>query len=313
MRYVEIDGLRTSVIGLGAWQFGSREWGYGEAYATETAPALVRRSLELGISMLDTAEMYGLGRSERIIAGALAAIPSPIRDGLVVATKFMPVVPAEPVIARQAAGSRRRLGVDVVDLYYAHWPNPFVSARRTMQALRPLVDEGIVRRVGVSNYGLGRWQEAERALRAPVIANQVRFNLMSTGPARDLVPYAAAMDRVVVAYSPLAQGLLTDGLAESAPRPRGVRLASSLFRPGTRRRLVPLASVLHEIADAHAATPAQVALAWVIRHPNTIAIPGARTIAQLEENAAAADLALSDDEFARLSDAAAAFAGGSPT
>jgi aryl-alcohol dehydrogenase-like predicted oxidoreductase len=263
--------------------------------------------------MLDTAEMYGFGRSERIIAGALAAIPSADRDGLVVATKFMPVVPAEPVVARQAAGSRRRLGVDVVDLYYAHWPNPFVSARRTMQALRPLVDEGVVRLVGVSNYGLGRWQEAERALRAPVVANQVRFSLVSTGPARDLVPYAAAMDRLVVAYSPLAQGLLTDGLAESAPRPRGVRRTSSLFRPGTRRRLLPLASVLHEIADAHAATPAQVALAWVIRHPNTIAIPGARTIAQLEENAAAADLVLADDEFARLSDAAAAFAGGSPT
>jgi aryl-alcohol dehydrogenase-like predicted oxidoreductase len=313
MRYVEMGGLRTSLVGLGAWQFGSREWGYGEAYATETAPALVRRALELGITMLDTAEMYGFGRSERIIAGALAAIPSENRDGLVVATKFMPVVPAEPVIARQAAGSRRRLGLDVVDLYYAHWPNPFVSARRTMQALRPLVDEGVVRLVGVSNYSLARWQEAERALRAPVIANQVRFSLVSTGPARDLVPYAAAMDRLVVAYSPLAQGLLTDGLAESAPRPRGVRRTSSLFRPGTRRRLVPLAAVLHEIADAHAATPAQVALAWVIRHPNTIAIPGARTIAQLEENAAAADLVLADDEFARLSDAAAAFAGGSPT
>ncbi len=75
MRYVEVDGLRTSVIGLGAWQFGSREWGYGEGYATETAPALVRRALELGITMLDTAEMYGPGRSERIIAGALAQSP----------------------------------------------------------------------------------------------------------------------------------------------------------------------------------------------------------------------------------------------
>ena len=214
MRYVEMDGFRTSVIGLGAWQFGSREWGYGETYATETAPALVRRALELGITMLDTAEMYGPGRSERIIAGALAAIPLPDRDGLVVATKFMPVIPAEPVVARQAAGSRRRLGVNSLDLYYAHWPNPFVSARRTMQALRPLVDEGVVRRVGVSNYGLGRWQEAERALRAPVIANQVRFSLVSTGPVRDLVPYAAAMGRIVVAYSPLGQGLLTDGLAE---------------------------------------------------------------------------------------------------
>ena len=168
-----------------------------------------------------------------------------------------------------------------------------------------------MRRVGVSNYGLGRWQEAERALRAPVIANQVRFSLVSTGPARDLVPYAAAMDRIVVAYSPLGQGLLTDGLAESAPRPRGVRRTSSLFRPGTRRRLIPLAAVLHEIAAVHGATPAQVALAWVIRHPNAIAIPGARTIEQLEENAAAADLALTDDEFARLSDAAAAFAEGS--
>ena len=127
MRYVEVDGLRTSVIGLGAWQFGSREWGYGEAYATETAPALVRRALELGITMLDTAEAYGPGRSERIIAGALAAIPPADRDGLVVATKFLPIAPAEPVLARQAAGSRRRLGVDALDLYYAHWPNPFVS------------------------------------------------------------------------------------------------------------------------------------------------------------------------------------------
>jgi aryl-alcohol dehydrogenase-like predicted oxidoreductase len=312
MRYLEMDGLRTSVIGLGAWQFGSREWGYGEAYATETAPALVRRAVELGITMLDTAEMYGPGRSERIIGGALAAIPAADRDGLVVATKFMPFVPAEPVVARQAAGSRRRLGVDALDLYYAHWPNPFVSARRTMQALRPLLAEGVVRRVGVSNYGLGGWQEAERALRAPVIANQVKFSLVSTGPARDLVPYAAAMDRIVVAYSPLAQGLLTDGLAESAPRPRGVRRTSSLFRPGARRRLAPLSALLHEIADAHAATPAQVALAWVIRHPNTIAIPGARTVEQLEENAAAADLALTDDEFARLSAAASAYAGGEP-
>ena len=86
-----------------------------------------------------------------------------------------------------------------------------------MQALRPLVAEGVVRRVGVSNYDLGQWQEAERALRMPVVANQVKFSLVSVDPARDLVPYAAAMHRLVVAYSPLGQGLLTDGLA--GPRP----------------------------------------------------------------------------------------------
>jgi aryl-alcohol dehydrogenase-like predicted oxidoreductase len=304
MRYVEVDGFRTSVIGLGAWQFGSREWGYGESYATETAPALVRRAVELGVTMLDTAEVYGPGRSERIVAAAVAGLDPEARQGLTVATKFLPIAPAEAIVARQAAGSRRRLGVDALDLYYAHWPNPLVSARRTMQAVRPLLAEGVVRRVGVSNYDLGRWQEAERALRAPVLANQVRFSLVSPGPAGDLVPYAAAMDRVVVAYSPLAQGLLADGSPAAARRRPGMRAANPLFRGSGQRRLAPLIETIHEIAATHGATPAQVALAWVIHHPNTVAIPGARTIEQLEENAAAADLALSGDEVARLTSVA---------
>jgi aryl-alcohol dehydrogenase-like predicted oxidoreductase len=309
MRHVEGEGLRSSVIGLGTWQFGSREWGYGDDYAAATAPELVRRALELGITMLDTAEAYGPGRSERIIAGALGAVPINARGDLVVATKFLPLAPAEPIVARQAAGSRRRLEVDALDLYYAHWPNPFVSVRRTMQALRPLVDAGHVRRVGVSNYDLARWQEAERALRLPVLANQVRFSLVSPAPARDLVPYAAAMGRLVVAYSPLGQGLLARAPGEIGQRPRGVRAANRHFRTGSRARLAPLHGALQEIAAAHDATPAQVALAWVISHPNTVAIPGARTIAQLEENAAAADLALAGDEVARLTELAAAFDG----
>lgn len=307
MRYVEVDGFRSSIIGLGTWQFGSREWGYGEAYARETAPALVRRATELGITMLDTAEAYGPGRSERIVAAALADLDAAVRAGLVVATKFLPMAPAEPIVARQAAGSRRRLEVEALDLYYAHWPNPFVSVRRTMQALRPLVAEGLVRRVGVSNYGLGRWQEAERTLRAPVVANQVRFSLGSPGPAADLVPYAAAMDRVVVAYSPLGQGALARDVPADGERPRGFRATNPLFRSSAEARLTPLRAALREIAAAHDATPAQVALAWVVAHPNTVAIPGARTIAQLEENAAAADFVLSDEEHARLSELSGAF------
>ena len=309
MRYVEVDGLRTSVIGLGAWQFGSREWGYGEAYAAETAPALVRRALELGITMLDSAEVYGRGRSERIIGAALTTLAPEARADLVVATKFLPIAPAEPILARQAAGSRRRLGVDALDLYYAHWPNPFVSVRRTMQALRPLVDAGLVRRVGVSNYSLERWMDAERALRSPVVANQVRFSLANPAPAQDLVPHAAAMGRIVVAYSPLGQGFLArrPDTAGSGERPRGIRVANPLSRSRNRAGLAPLTRELDEIAAAHGATRAQVALAWVISHPNTIAIPGARTMEQLEENAAAADLVLADAERGRLADAGAAF------
>jgi aryl-alcohol dehydrogenase-like predicted oxidoreductase len=307
MRYVDVDGLRLSRIGLGTWQFGSREWGYGEAYARETAPALVRRALELGITMFDTAEAYGPGRSERIIRDALAPLAPDARDGLVVATKFMPVAPAEPIVAWQADRSRRRLGMDVLDLYYAHWPNPFVSPRRTMQSLRPLLAAGVVRRVGVSNHSLAAWREAERALRAPVVANQVRFSLESPGPLRDLVPYAAASGRLVVAYSPLAQGILArDGTPAAAPAaatpapPRGFRARDPRFRAAGDGRIAPLRAGLHEVAAAHGATPAQVALAWLLAQPATIAIPGARTVAQLEENAAAADLDLAPDEVARL-------------
>jgi aryl-alcohol dehydrogenase-like predicted oxidoreductase len=309
MRHVEVDGFRSSVIGLGTWQFGSREWGYGEAYARETAPLLVRRAAELGITMLDTAEAYGPGRSERILAAALADLPAEVRAGLTVATKFLPIAPAEPIVARQAAGSLRRLGVEAIDLYYAHWRNPFVSVRRTMQSLRPLVEDGLVRRVGVSNYDLARWQEAERALRAPVVANQVRFSLGSPGPAADLVPYAAAMGRVVVAYSPLGQGALAREAPVDGDRPRGFRATNPLFRSSAGERLAPLRAALREIAAAHGATPGQVALAWVVGHPNTVAIPGARTIAQLEENAAAAHLVLGPDEHARLASLAATLAG----
>jgi len=304
MRSIEIDGLRVSRIGLGTWQFGSREWGYGEAYARETAPALLRRAIELGITMIDTAEAYGPGHSERIIGETLAGVPAADRAGLTIATKLMPLVPAEPIVAWQAVGSRRRLQQETLDLYYAHWPNPFVSVRRVMQSLRPLVGEGLVRRVGVSNYSLAKWRQAERALRAPVIANQVKFSLARPDPARDLVPYAAEHDRLVVAYSPLAQGLLAGD-----PGWHAVRDFRRRMRPARRTNgLAPLADAVREVAAAHNATPAQVALAWVLAHPNTIAIPGARTLEQLESNAAAADLVLADDEVARLSAGAASFA-----
>lgn len=306
MNHIEIDGLRVSRIGLGTWQFGSREWGYGETYARETAPALLRRAIELGITMIDTAEAYGPGRSERIIGAVLGGMPAADRDGLTVATKLMPLAPAERIVAWQAAGSRRRLGQDALDLYYAHHPNPFVSPRRVMQSLRPLVAEGLVRRVGVSNYSLAQWQEAERGLREPVIANQVKFSLADPDPARDLVPYAAALDRLVVAYSPLAQGLLAGHHDWYAVRDFRRRM-----RPARRTRgFEALAEVVREVAAAHDAVPAQIALAWVLAHPNTIAIPGARTLEQLELNAAAADLVLADDEVARLSAAAEAFAAG---
>ena len=306
MRYVEACGLRLSKVGLGTWQFGSQEWGYGEAYARDVAPALIRRAVELGITMIDTAEIYGPAHSERIIGEVLPQLPDEARTELTVATKFMPVAPLEQIVAWQAAGSRRRLGVDALDLYYAHWPNPFVSPRRVMQSVRPLREAGLVRNVGVSNYSLGAWQAAERALKAPVVANQVRFSLLSPAPAETLVPWAAAKGRVVVAYSPLAQGLLSglravDADAGATPnQPNDLRRRGMLSSGRLPVDPETVRGALQDIGRAHGATPAQVALAWVIGHPNTIAIPGARTVRQLEQNAEAADLLLDDAEMAQL-------------
>jgi aryl-alcohol dehydrogenase-like predicted oxidoreductase len=177
-----------------------------------------------------------------------------------------------------------------------------------MQSLRPLVEEGIVRRAAVSNYTLAQWQEAERALRHPVYADQIPFSLVKPRPADDLVPYAAAMGRLVVAYSPLGQGVLARVGAGSEGAPNPIRRFNPLWRGAAAERLLPLQVAVRDIAEAHGATPAQVALAWVVSHPNTVAIPGARTEAQLAENAAAADLVLDPAELDRLAQAAAVFA-----
>ena len=306
MQYVDVDGLRVSRIGLGTWQFGSREWGYGERYAKEIAPVLLRRAIELGITMIDTAEAYGPGRSEAIIGDELGGLTDGQRAGLTIATKFMPIAPAERIVAWECAGSRRRLRMDALDLYYAHWPNPFVSPRRVGQAVRPLLEAGLVRRFAVSNHSLEQWQGFERGLRAKAIANQVQFSLVSPEPADGLVPYAADHDRLIVAYSPIGQGILAGRAPRSLPRARRAQARRMLTSDGA-SAVAKLQQALAEIAIANAATPTQVALAWVVSHPNTIAIPGARTVLQLEQNAAAADLRLSEDDRARLSELAQPF------
>jgi len=303
MRYVEVGGLRLSAIGLGTWQFGSREWGYGAAYAAEIAPAIVRRAIELGVTLIDTAEIYGFGRSERIVGQAIAGH----RDAVVLATKLVPVLPIPAVVDWQVRGSLRRLGVEAIDLYQVHFPNPFVSPRTTMVPLRSLLEAGTVRHVGVSNHSLGRWRASENALGRPILTNQVRFSLGSPLPRWALVPYARETGRVIIAYSPLGQGLLSGRHTPGSAPPADVRRRSSLFRPRALRLAQPLLDTLQEVAAAHAATPAQVALAWLIAQGPVVAIPGARTVAQLEDNVAAADLELSGAELDRLTAASERF------
>jgi aryl-alcohol dehydrogenase-like predicted oxidoreductase len=304
MRYLDIEtSPRISKIGLGTWQFGAREWGYGEAYARQVARDIVRRAVDLGVTLFDTAEIYGFGRSERILGEALGER----RAAVFLATKLFPVLPLAPVVEQRAVASAGRLSTRLLDLYQVHWPNPAVSDGTIMRGMRALQRVGLVGEVGVSNYPLARWQAAEKALGGRVLSNQVRYSLADRAPEKDLLPFAARAGRVVIAYSPLAQGLLS-GRYDRANRPANrIRAGNPLFLPGNLDRAGELIGVLREVADAHAATAAQVALAWVIRHPAVAAIPGASTVEQLESNVAAADIELSDDEYAALSSASDRF------
>jgi aryl-alcohol dehydrogenase-like predicted oxidoreductase len=303
MQFLEVAGLGpVSRIGLGTWQFGSREWGYGESYAERGAREIVRRARELGVTLFDTAEIYGFGRSERILGEALGGE----RTEVVVASKIFPVAPFPPVVRQRWAGSARRLGLQRIPLYQVHQPNPVVRDSVTMPGMRELLDADRIGAVGVSNYSLARWQAADAALGRPVVSNQVQFSLATADPLADLVPFAEREDRVVIAYSPLAQGLL-GGRYDADHRPGGVRATNPLFGTENLRRVQPLLDVLREVAAAHDAKPAQIALAWLLGLPRVVVIPGASSVEQMEFNAAAAELRLADDEQAALTAAARAF------
>ena len=306
MRYAELPDTRTtkqiSRIGLGTWQFGSREWGYGGDYEKLTGQ-IVERALASGITLFDTAELYAFGRSEKLLGEALGER----RSDVFVATKIFPVLPIASVVQQRAVASASRLGVQSLDLYQVHQPNPVVKDGTTMAGMRRLQDVGLVTEVGVSNYGTERWQAAEQALGRPVLSNQVQYNLAQSKPESRLLPYAAAHGRLIIAYSPLAQGFLSGRYTASNPPSGSVRRMNPLFLPENLERGAALQSVVRDIADAHDATPSQIALAYVVHHPYVVAIPGASSVEQVEKNAAAGDIVLADDEYTALQSAASSF------
>jgi aryl-alcohol dehydrogenase-like predicted oxidoreductase len=329
MRYLDVPAAKKiSKIGLGTHQFGSPEWGYGERYATKEAHAIVRRALELGITLFDTAEIYGyharriarralrsgialsdaariegFGRSEQILGKALGDD----REAAFVATKFYPALPAAPIVERHALASANRLGCHRLDLYQVHEPGPMGPGATVMRGIGALRQAGVVGEVGVSNASLARWHAAEQALGSPVLSNQVGYSLIARTPEQDLLPYARAHHRVIIAYRPLELGLLSGDYPDASSPANSIRSTAPLFLPQNLERATDLIATLREVADAHSATPAQVALAWVIHDPAVAAIPGASSVEQIETNAAAAEIELASDEYTALQNASAGF------
>jgi aryl-alcohol dehydrogenase-like predicted oxidoreductase len=328
VRYLDVGtAKKISKIGLGTHQFGTRERGYGEHYTIREADAIVSRALELGVTLFDTAEIYGFepsrlarralfegvafrdvatthgfGRSEQILGQVLREK----RESVVLATKFYPTTPAVPVAERNAVASVNRLGVRYIDLYQIHQPRR-IAPRDTARGLRALQQAGLVHEVGVSNTSLERWRATEQALGSRVVSNQVGYSLVTRSPERDLLPYAESHGRVVIAYRPLEMGLLSGKYHRGNPPTDMGRVAHPLFLPENLDRARGLIGTLGEVAAAHSATLAQIALAWVIRHPAVTAIPGATSVEQLENNVAAADIELTDQEYQALTVASAQF------
>ena len=172
-----------------------------------------------------------------------------------------------------------------------------------MPAFAKLVDEHKIVHAGVSNYSLARWKAADAAFGNPVLSNQIRYNLLDRRPEAETLPWAQSNDRIVIAYSPVAQGLLS-GRYDAVNQPPGsMRKDSAAFSAEHLERVAPIVEVLREVAAAHSSTPAQIALAWLLKRPNVVVIPGASSVAQVEANAAAADLELKDDEDQALTSA----------
>ncbi len=293
--------LRISRLGIGTWAWGDRLfWGYGRGgYTDSDLEDAFLVSQAAGINFFDTAEVYGRGRSERLLGQFMRASGRPV----IVATKFFPF-PWRwrgASLLRALRASLSRLGLDRVDLYQMHWPYPPVPIESWMAGLVDAVGAGLVRVVGVSNYSPEQTRRAQAALArhgVPLISNQVHYSLLHRRPERNgLLDVCRELDVTLIAYSPLGMGLLTGKYTPENPPPA---LRGRRFKRDYLAQIQPLTALLRQMGQAHdGKTPAQVALNWVICK-GAIPIPGAKNARQAQENVGALGWRLTEQEVAVL-------------
>jgi aryl-alcohol dehydrogenase-like predicted oxidoreductase len=295
--------LRVSPICFGTWQLGG-EWG---DFDERDAIAAIRRALDLGVTMFDTARAYGFGSSERVLGRALEPELRSRRDEVTIATKGglrrngrgTVVRDASPAwLRRDVEQSLQALGVDHIDLYQLHWPDPGVALAETAEALQDLVDEGKIRHVGVSNFDTV--EMAAFAYTRPVETLQPPYHLFRRDIESDVLPYCAEHDIGVLVYGPLAHGLLTGTIdMDTTFAPGDWRAGSPMFRGEALRRNVDAVGRLDELAGELGTTVSALAIAWALAHPAVdVAIVGARRADHIEESIGAADLRLDDNDLA---------------
>lgn len=302
----DTGGLDVSAIGLGCMAFSSM---YGTPADEETGIALVRRALDLGCTFLDTADAYGPYTNEELVGRAIAGR----RDHVVLATKFGNVrrddgtfqgVNGRPdYVPRACEASLRRLGVDHVDLYYLHRVDPQVPIEETVGAMGALVEAGKVRHIGLSEAAPGTIRRAHAAY--PITALQTEYSLWTRDPEPEVLPAVRELGIGFVAYSPMGRGFLGGRFRDPSDlAERDVRRNHPRFAAEHLAHNVALQDRMAALASQHDCTPSQLALAWLLAQgPDIVPIPGTANVAHLEENRAAADVVLTDEGLAALSEA----------
>ena len=299
-------GPEVSAVGLGT--MGMSEGYYGPSDDDANVDT-IRHAVELGVSLIDTADVYGAGgHNEMLVGRALEGI----RDRVVLATKTGLVVSPEGLavdarperIRRALEDSLRRLRVDHVNLYYLHRIDAAVPVEESVGAMSSLVEAGLVRHIGLSEVGPAILRRAHAI--HPIAAVQSEYSLWNRDPEARLLPVMRELGVALVAFSPLGRGFLAGALpAPGALAEDDLRRRLPRFQGENLGRNLPIAERVAEVARRHGATPAQIALAWVLgRGPDIVPIPGTRRRANVEANVAAAALVLDDDDRARLDDPA---------
>jgi aryl-alcohol dehydrogenase-like predicted oxidoreductase len=258
-------GEKISTIGMGTWRIGS----FRTSGEREGQVKALRRGVELGINLIDTAEMYSHGRSEEVVADAIKGI----RKDVFIASKVSPENLHHDDVVKACRASLQRLGTSYIDLYQVHWPNPRIPIKEAMTAMEKLVRDGAIRYIGVSNFSVAETNAARAALaRSEVVSNQVEYSLSNRYVEPEILPYCEKEKITLIAYSPLARGQITGSVPEGLLQKYGM-------------------------------TPAQAMLNWVTRNEQVVAIPKAASIPHLEENASSVSVRFTPEEYDQLSKA----------
>jgi len=309
--------VKVSAITLGAWAIGGWMWG-----GTDEAEAIaaIEKAISLGVTSIDTAAIYGYGRSERIVGKAIRGK----RDKLQVLTKYgmrwdkeegqFSFEWAEPggqmrkiyrnarkeSVIWECEQSLKRLGTDYIDLYQCHWRDETTPVEETMEAMAELLAAGKIRAAGVSNFTVRDIEACNKVVK--LASDQPPYSMVNRDAENELLPYCLRHNIGVVVYSPLQRGLLTGKITEDYKFAEGDHRADNkFFQPECVRKVNAFLDEIRPIADAHGATLAQLAISWTIHRPGvTAALVGARNPKQAAENAKAADLRLSQEQTSRI-------------